>query len=228
MFGIGRAIPGLLLFRSQTAKDLEDKNFIEEIWATVDAANHVAEGFSQIGRDMIVPMPADVFIPLTDKRSIIRAQVYSVFEKEIEEAYVRLEQRQEGTMTLDGAELEIHLLKLGQQILGPRLSGPEEDLFTLGMNSLQAIQMRGSIVRDLYLGGNGRKLSQNVVFESGNIANLTKHIEEVRSSRGIVKKKPIGMMEDLISKFSVFNRHAPGASEISKAYKIVSRSTFPY
>ena len=228
VFGIGRTIPGLLVFRSQTAKDLEDKHYIEEIWPVVDAANRVAEGFSQIGIDMIVPMPAGMSIPLTDKRSVIRAQVYNVFEKEIEDAYVRLEQRQEGTMIMDGAELETHLLKTSQQILGQEIFDPGDDLFTLGMNSLQAIQMRGSILRDLYLGGNGRKLSQNIVFEKGNIANLARHIEDLRASRDVVKEKPIAMMEDLISEFSAFNKHAPGASETSKAYNIVSHGKFPH
>ena len=42
----------------------------------------------------IYPKPiaaAGMSIPLTDKGSVIRAQVYNVFEKEVEEAYVRLE-----------------------------------------------------------------------------------------------------------------------------------------
>lgn len=223
VFGIGRVIPGLLVFRSQTAKDLGDKDFIETVWPIVDAANCVAEGFSQIGVDMIVPMPAGVSIPLTDKGSIVRAQVYNVFAKEIEEAYAC----QEGTIIMDGAELETHLLSLGQQILGPQLSDPKDDLFTLGMNSLQAIQMRGFILRDLYLGGNGRKLSQNLVFENGNIANLAKHLEDVRSSRSVVKEKPIAVMKDLISKFSAFEKHIPGANETCKTHTIVSRRTSP-
>ena len=159
VFGIGRAIPGLLIFRSQATKELGDRDFTDSVWPTVEAANRVAEGFSPIEKDMMVPMPAEVSIPITDRGSIIRAQVYSTFEKEVEGAYIRIEQREEGTTRMDGAELETHLLKLGQQIIGPQLSDPKDNLFTLGMNSLQAIQMRGSIVRDLYLGGNGRKLS---------------------------------------------------------------------
>lgn len=227
VFGIGRAIPGLLIFRSQAAKLLGDKDFVESVWPTIDAANCVAEGFSQIGKDLVVPMPAELFIPMTDKGSIIRAQVYNVFEQEIEEAYVRIEQRQEGTTRMDGAELETHLLKLGQQILGPQLSDPKDDLFTLGMNSLQAIQMRGCILRELYLGGNGRKLSQNVIFEQGNIANLAKNLEDVRSCRGVAKEKPIAMMKDLVSKLSVFEKHQPGASETPKTHTIVSHRISP-
>ena len=227
VFGIGRAIPGLLILRSQAAKDLGDKDFIDVIWPTVEAANRVAEGFSQIGMDMIVPIPVGLSIPLTDKGSIIRAQVYNVFEKEIEEAYVRIEQRQGGTMIVDGTELEMHLLKLGQDILGPRLSDPKDDLFALGMNSLQAIQMRGSILRDLYLGGNGRKLSQNLVLENGNVANLARHLEAVRSSQDVVHEKPIAMMKDLIAKFSAFEKHTPGADNTSGTHTVVSHRAFP-
>lgn len=222
VFGIGRAIPGLLIFRSQAAKELGYRDFVESVWPSVDDANQVAESFSQIGKEMIVPMPAEVSIPLTDKGSIIRAQVYNAFEEEIEEAYIRMEQSHEGTTRMDGAELETHLLRMGQQILGPQLSDPEDDLFTLGMNSLQAIQMRGSIVRELYLGGNGRKLSQNVIFEHGNIANLAKHLEDVRTYQGFIKAKPIAMMKDLVSRFSVFEKHRLGARETPKTRTIVS------
>ena len=226
VFGIGRDVPGLLVFRSRAAQDLGDRQFVDIIWSTVDAANRLAEDFSQIGSDMIVPMPFDVPVPLTDKGSIIRAQVYNVFEKEIEQAYVRTEQSQEGRMMSDGAELETYLLKMGRQIVGPQLSDPKDDLFALGMNSLQAIQMRGAILRNLYLGGNGNNLSQNVVFENGNIVNLAKHLEDVRSSRRIAKVKPIAMMDDLISKLSIFNEHSPSNVQVSKWYTIVCHESF--
>ena len=227
VFGIGRAVPGLLIFRSQAAQDFGDREFIEMIWPTVHGANHLAEEFSQIGIDMIVPMPFNVSIPLTDKGSIIRAQVYHVFEKEIEQAYVRTEKSQEGIVMLDGAELETYLLKMGQQIVGPQLSDPKDDLFALGMNSLQAIQMRGAILRNLWLEGNGIKLSQNLVFENGNIVNLAKHLKDVRSSRHTVKEKPIAMMDDLISEFSVFDERLPGGMEVPKVYTIVCHKSFP-
>ena len=226
VFGTGRAIPGLLLFRSQAAYDLGDKEFIDLIWPTIDAANRVAEEFSQIGSDMIVPMLFDVSIPSIDKGSIIRVQVYNVFEKEIEQAYVRIEDSQEGTIMIDGTGLEMYLLKMGQQILGPKLSDPKDDLFALDMNSLQAVQMRGAILRSLYLGGNGSNLSQNVVFECGNIVNLARHVEDVRSSKRIAKEKPIAMMNDLITNLSVFDEHRLGVVEVRKMYTSVCHKSF--
>ena len=106
VFGIGRAIPGLLVFRSQAAKNLDSKHFIKQIWPTVDASRCLAEGFSQIGTNTLVPMPAGGFVPFTSERSIIRTQVYNVFAKRIDEAYLRLEQRHEGVMVMDSTEFE--------------------------------------------------------------------------------------------------------------------------
>ncbi|KAL8969455.1 MAG: hypothetical protein Q9183_001988, partial [Haloplaca sp. 2 TL-2023] len=111
VFGVARAIPGLLAFRADAAKGLSDAEFIEAIWPDVEAANQTAESFSQIGKDMIVPIPAGVEFPQADKGSIIRPQMYRAFEKEIDDAYARLDQQQEGDLRLDLVGLEKHLLR---------------------------------------------------------------------------------------------------------------------
>lgn len=224
VFGIERSIPGLLLFRAEAAKTLSDEAFISSVWPEVEVTNHLAEGFSQIGRDMIVPMPAGIEIPTTDKGSVIRAQVYKMFEREIDMSYALLENRSEGTMKLDIPDLEKYLMKLGREVVGPQLSDLHDDLFTLGMNSLQAIQIRGSIMRDLDLGGNGKKLSQNIVFEQGNLGNLAKHLDNVRLSHDFVREKPITIIRDLISKFSVVGKSRPSASDKPRKHVIVSQN----
>ena len=204
--GVGRSIPGLLLFRADQAKDLSDETFVDRVWPVIETANHNAESFSQIVRDMVIPFPSETSIPMTDKGSVIRAQVYKAFEQDIDEAYNRLDARHEGTMVLELQELETYLLAKAQQILGPKPRTAHDDLFTLGMNSLQAIQLRGTILHDLHFGGNGKRLSQNVVFEQGNVANLAQHLHNLRLSRAYSKEKPIAFMEDLISKYSVMPR----------------------
>lgn len=169
IFGVGRAIPGLLLFKSHAVQDegLTDQELVGLVWSTVQDANREAEGFSQIGRDMIVPLPASETLPSTDKGTVIRAQVYNKFEKHIDAAYLRLEQGQEGTQDWEGAQLEIYLAQLCNKILGSHALSPLDDLFSRGLNSLHAIQLRAQILCDIYLGGNGYKLSQNVVYEQG-------------------------------------------------------------
>ncbi len=206
VFGVNESIPGLLLFRSENAKGLSDEAFIDRVWPVIESTNRNADSFSQIAREMIVPLPADISIPITDKGSVIRAQVYKVFEKEIHEAYKGLESQQEGAKKLDHRELEEYLLVKAQNILGPKLTSVQDDLFTLGMNSLQATKLSVYILRDLDLGDNANKLSQNVVFEQGNIANLAKHLHDLRLSRASFKRNPIATMEELVSRYSITAR----------------------
>ena len=209
VFGVGRSIPGLLLFRAESAKDLSDETFVGRVWPVIEVANQHTESFAQIIDVMVVPLPSGVFIPMTDKGSIIRAQIYKAFEQEIDRAYGRLDTQQNGNMKLDLPELERYLLDKAQDILGPKLSGFRDDFFSHGLNSLQAIQLRGTMLRDLDLGGNGSRLSQNAVFEQSNIANLAKHLHNMRFSKDFVTEKPAAAMKVLISKYSVAARPRP-------------------
>ena len=152
---------------------------------------------------MVVTLPYGIEIPTTDKGSIIRAQLYKAFASEIGNAYRQLEGQNEGKMKLTLSELDIYLLKLAQQVIGLHVSNLHDDLYTEGMTSLQAIQLRGNIVRDLDLGSNGRKLSQNIIFEQGNLANLAKYLDNLRLNMDIVSEKPVEAMKELISKYTV-------------------------
>lgn len=202
--GIGKAAPGILLFRADNAKELSDSDFVQKTWSIIEEANKDAESFSQISRDMVIPMPAGIDIPHTDKQSIIRAQVYKVFEKDIESMYSSLEDQHEGTAILEGHALVDYLLELGQSVLGKHLTDPDDDLFNLGMNSLQAIQMRAAVLKNLSLGGNSpNKLSQNVVFEQANISNLARHLTALRLGTTTVKEKPIALIKEMTANFSV-------------------------
>ncbi|KAL8873972.1 MAG: hypothetical protein Q9174_000626 [Haloplaca sp. 1 TL-2023] len=221
VFGVARAIPGLLAFRADAAKDLSDADFVEAIWPDVEAANRVAEKFSQIGKDMIVPLPSGVEFPQADKGSIIRPQMYRVFEKEIDDAYARLDQQEEGDLRLDLAGLEKHLLKVGSEVLGTELESRTTDFFTAGMDSLGAIQMRGMIIRDLDLGGSSKRLSQNVVFETSNVESLAKHLEQLRHGHDALVNDWRIVMKGMIQKYSVFQRHSSGSVMFPKQHVVV-------
>ncbi|KAL8666683.1 MAG: hypothetical protein Q9202_001221 [Teloschistes flavicans] len=221
VFGVARPMPGLLAFRADAAKDLTDEEFIKEIWPIVGAANQNAEGFSQIGQDMIVPLQAGIEYPQTDKGSMIRAQMYRIFEQEINDAYDRLEDQQEGTLQLALPDLEEHLLNIGRELIGEPLENKTTDFFSAGMDSLRAIQMRGLIVKDLDLGGNSKKLSQNVVFETSNIENLAKHLEDLRQGKMAEVEDWKIVAKGMIQKYSAFQKHTPGPQSLPKEHVVV-------
>ncbi|KAI4222337.1 MAG: hypothetical protein L6R36_006221 [Xanthoria steineri] len=216
VFGVGKSIPGLLLFRAEAARGLSDEAFVSSVWPEIETANTVAEGFSQIDRNMVVPMPYGIEIPTTDKGSIIRARLYDSYQREIAHAYDSLECHPGGAMKLSLQDLTTYLLQVAQKVVGPQVANPAHDLFTLGMNSLQAIQMRGNIVRDLDLGGNIDKLGQNVVYEQGNLENLANYLDNLRHNVDNAAKKPVQAMEKLISKFSVIPKPRSGIADTPK------------
>ncbi|KAL8958002.1 MAG: hypothetical protein Q9193_004858, partial [Seirophora villosa] len=214
VFGVSKPFPGLLVFRSEAAKDLPDDEFVERIWPDVEAANQAAEGFSRIGKAMIVPIPANAEYPQADKGSFIRSQVYRAFQKEIDEAYKRLDHHQEGSLRLEIPALEDHLLSVGKQLVGPQLKNKTTDFFTVGMDSLRAIQMRATIIKDLDLGGNSKRLNQNIVFETSNVEKLARHLYHLGQGHRAEIKDPKTMMRAWIQKYGVFKKHTPGSKPL--------------
>jgi hypothetical protein len=180
VFGIGKAVPGLLVIRSDSAREFNGQRFIDSIWPAVQDGNAHAEAFSQISRELIIPLPAGTEYPMTDKGSMIRAQVYKKFEGQIEKAYNNLEESTTGTLELNVLELETYLMKVFESELDLKLPSPETDFFISGMDSLQAIQARRLILRHISLGKSGGKLPRNVVFECGNAKSLAERLFNIR------------------------------------------------
>jgi hypothetical protein len=205
VFGIDRPVPGLLLFRAESAKGLSNEEFLDRVWPAIDDANTRAEGFSQISREMVVVLREDVECPTKDKSSIKRAQVYRDFRDVIDGVYERLESSQEGTLVLDSEELEMWIMESFEK-LGTHLTDTNEDFFTAGVDSLKPIQMRGSIIRNLDLGGNGSKCPSMVVDDSGNVERLAKALSDVRSGEANFSWDvgEVTEMGNLIDKYSQF------------------------
>lgn len=222
VFGVARPIPGLLVFRSEDAKNMADEEFVDHIWSDVKEANLAAEGFSQIGKEMIVPLPANAEYPQADKGSFIRPQVYVAYKKEINEAYDRLEQQQqEGTLRLDVPRLEAHLLSLARSLIGQQLENKTTDFFSAGMDSLRAIQMRGLIIKDLDLGGKSKNLNHNIVFETSNVENLARYLHGLQNDQISANKDSKVLMTEMIEKYSVFKQYSPGTVAVPETYTLI-------
>ena len=83
--------------------------------------------------------------------------------------------------------------------------------------------MRGLILRDLDLGGNSRKLGQNVIFDTANAARLAKHLYALRVSAVTPEddEDEIKEMETMIKKYSTFEQHVPGSSPAPEGHVVI-------
>ncbi|PYI00534.1 acetyl-CoA synthetase-like protein, partial [Aspergillus sclerotiicarbonarius CBS 121057] len=218
--GVEKAVPGLLVFRTENSQMFSDEDFLDLIWPTVEDANSRAEQFSQIARDMVLVLPADSVCPRTDKGSMIRAQVYKKYADVIENMYTELEQTVDGTLKLDLPATEKHLIKLCHEELGFPISSPGSDFFANGLDSLKAIHLRRLILKDFQV-QDPKSISPNIVFETGNIARLAEHIHAIQFGHEEKAEDEVAMMPGLIEKYSVFQTHTPTPSLVAHNKSVV-------
>ncbi|KAF1922747.1 acetyl-CoA synthetase-like protein [Didymella exigua CBS 183.55] len=221
VFGDGKSLPGVLVIKSDAANHMSDDDFFFEIWPAVQDANSRAESFSRIPEDLVIILPADTEYAKTDKGTFIRAQVYMQFKDLIESAYANFENGNDeaGTVALPLPELEAYLLQRFQESLGVELSATD-DFFALGIDSLQCMKMWSLMKKELDLGGRQSQLGQNVLYETGNIQALARHIDALRTGNTEEAKDAYQVMQDLVAKHSSFktyeeaNRVAPTSETV--------------
>lgn len=224
--GVGKTVPGLMVFRAEEAKDLSDDEYLHTIWPSIDDANSRAEQFSQISREMVVVLPHTAPCPRTDKGSLIRAQAYTQYAEVIEDMYTNLEQAADGTLELDLPGTQDHLMRLVQGELGLSLSSATADLFADGVDSLKAIHLRRLVLRDFKIPGNNA-LGQNVVFETGSIARLAEYIHNLQNGKQITIEDEVSSMSGMIEKYSSFQQHTPNFGSTSKKTVVCTAILLP-
>ncbi|KAM0806547.1 putative NRPS-like enzyme [Seiridium cardinale] len=204
VFGIGREIPGLLLFRAPGTSHLTDDNFLDQVWPVIEDANRHSEGFAQISRECIAIIAEDVDCPTTDKSSIKRRQIYRDFEEIINKVYHSLESPVVGSLCLSVPELESWIAQaMGE--LGHEIQDLDADFFSAGVDSLKAIQLRAKILKNIDLGGNVSQLTTTIVYDCGSPARLASRLYAIRN--GVEEeegKGEISLMRALVEENSAF------------------------
>ncbi|KAE8548968.1 hypothetical protein EYB25_009351 [Talaromyces marneffei] len=206
VFGIGREVPGLLLFRELGTSHLDDKEFLNQVWPTIEYANSHSESFSQINREMVTILPMDVECPLTDKNSIKRGLIYEQFADLIDSIYAAAESSNKvQSLQLTILELENWILE-HVRARGYEIEDVTTDFFTAGMDSLQAIHLRGVIIKNLDLGGRESECTSMIVFDCGNTQRLARRLHAIRTGDNCEDEKDMAIhtMKLFIEKYGTF------------------------
>lgn len=222
VFGVGREVPGLLLFRNEKAVDFDDHEFVGQVWPLVEEANASAETFSQLSRDMVVPLPENVAYAQTDKGTAIRPSVYQVFEKEILNAYsTRDGEDRTATVRLELAELKVYLLQCLNDILKLEVQD-DSDLFTAGLDSLKAIQLSRRIRNDPQLGVGTLRVDQNIIFEQRTVGNLAIYLcsrQNDGANSSVASAEDT--MEQLVASHSIFKSWSGSSEDRPSGHHVV-------
>jgi hypothetical protein len=212
VFGVGRAIPGMIIFPSAKAVGLKRSELLDLLMPTIDSANSRTEAFGRISQDMIEFLDMDTEYPRTDKGTVIRAAFYRKFAELIDSIYIRfeapMEQDKANLKVLELPELETYLLDIFKSKLNVAGLEATTDFFDAGVDSLQAITAKACIMREIDLASN--VLGQNVVFEKPNVQSLARHLYSLRTGSDLEEKNELQLMAELIEKYSSFPARVPG------------------
>ena len=226
VFGNGKFVPGLLVFRDDNATTLSNEDYISQIWPAVQDANSRAESFAQISKEAIISIPACISYPRTDKGTIIRNQLYSQFAEQIEGMYADFENCQEGHLKMTVQSLTDWIIKTVGDYFGIYLEDGDADFFAAGLNSSRAFTFSGLIRKSLYLGKNRSMLKTNSVFEYQTPNRLAQHLCALRTDSGAVDgKKDIQEISKLIERYSIFRKHIPAVRAADTGHVVVVGET---
>ena len=205
-FGDGRFQLGVIVQPSHTASSDSIDEFKMSIWPTVLEANELMDAHARIAsKDAIIVVPYTVTLPRSDKGSLLRRELYSMFNGEIEQVYQRLESSsppQKGQFVLDRNRdiaqqlkdlIQNRLLKWNVPIQDWTISN---DLFELGMDSLQAIELRRLLLPSVEFADS---IPRDFVYRHPSVLELAEAIEAVDRKQGLAQ--PVDVRQKIVDDF---------------------------
>lgn len=146
--------------------------------------------------------------PQTDKGTVIRQAFYKLFEKEIEEVYSRSELSSSTNAPSSEPEIRAFLKEEICTLDSQAELDDDTDLFSVGLDSLQALQLRSCILKKLPI--SGKALAMNFVFDFPSVNALTEELVSLQHGQTSKSIPPVQeQMGQLIEKYGSFQHHVP-------------------
>ncbi|KAF2650921.1 hypothetical protein K491DRAFT_782258 [Lophiostoma macrostomum CBS 122681] len=147
--GTGRFQTTLLVEPRPDLK-ISSEQLIEEIWPTVEHANTLGPAHGRIFRSKVLVATPDKPFVRAGKGTVIRGQTTRLYEAEIDAMYTNAESQISKQESLPAVHDHESIAKRVRECLEGIISdhfADDDDLFVLGMDSLQTMEVRKSVNR---------------------------------------------------------------------------------
>ncbi|KAF4544629.1 L-aminoadipate-semialdehyde dehydrogenase protein [Lasiodiplodia theobromae] len=222
VFGAQRDALGMVVVAADRAAGLSEAEIVQSVLPDLRQGNERVPAYARIAPDALIIKPAGTPFPCTDKATVIRSLFLKQFAKEIDEFYAKREELANGGgaggdgaaegVVDDDADIRdlVRQTVRGELRLAEKEGGADladdSDFFALGMDSLQATNVRSRLLKRVNLGG--RTLATNVVFDHPSVELLTAHLLDVRAGQeenggGPQSAEELAMR--LLEKYSTFD-----------------------
>jgi thioester reductase-like protein len=224
-FGAGKARLGIFVVPAESFQGT-DEDLVNSIFPGIEECNKEMPAYAYISQDMVHVLPKDTVYRKTDKGTVIRSAFYRDFENQITQIYDMEITR--GDQVLEGTKLTSFLREKVLDIassIDSSILDDTTDLFSLGVESLQAIRLRSKILKTLDIGGVA--LSQDFVFENPSLAAMTDELSRLRLRQAPKEQAPVEeRMMNLIEKYTRnFIAHVPVPREYDGEHVVLTGAT---
>lgn len=207
IFGNGQPYPGALLFRSQSAKDLNDDGVLDKLGAYIKKLNKESQSHARIDKSMLIPMPwTECCLEKSSKGTILRGKAEERYASAIETAY-----RQKTTSSsedLSDDQILDEVLEIVNSTINSPSSEPLEpdtDFFALGVDSIACVRIRHALTR--LMPKNHTSLPLTIVQDCGTVSKLSQVIVAIRQGEKPIfggSEDPNETMLKLVDQYSHF------------------------
>ncbi|KAL9578897.1 MAG: hypothetical protein Q9212_005424, partial [Teloschistes hypoglaucus] len=211
IFGNGMQQPGALLFRSDAAKEMTERDLLNQLWPVVESLNKQGQAHTRIARSMLLVMPAEApGLEKSSKGTVLRGQAEKKYEKNIQGAYEHRDDSANGNHGRGGDVVPDHevpttVLEIIKDVTGISDPIPEEaDLFSFGVDSVACMAIRARL-QSRIVDAEAPALPLNVVYDCGNIKRLSRYLIDVRKGKVTESEDEIQLMRDLVEQYSKFS-----------------------
>lgn len=171
------------------------QGFVDHAWQLVsERINPSLDAHARISsKRAIIVKPAEKLIPRSDKGSVMRREVHSIFDEEIRATYEALDLESFGpSVKLDIERLENSISELIKRTMQQKLNDDwnvGDDLFEHGMDSLQAtllVRLLNASISNTSPGSFdvNRRLTPAFVYQNSSLAKLTSAVSQLIHDQG--------------------------------------------
>ena len=204
VIGQGRFEVGLLIEPKELLSPKEPERLAREIWELVQTANEKVDDHARVSSPKaIIIIPSGASLPRSDKGSVLRQESYRQFEQEISEMYDGLEvSSMDKIPSVDFLNLDVTIKTMIQERLRWKVPWNEwtinDDLFELGMDSLQALQLR-RLLNALVVSAGSASLDNGFIYRNPSVSKLAKALLDNNEMK--VPQNKFDSIEKLIQKY---------------------------
>ncbi|EFQ99792.1 hypothetical protein MGYG_02804 [Nannizzia gypsea CBS 118893] len=184
VIGSKRFQAGLIIEPQPKQQSVDSREFIDYVWPWIESANAQCPTHAKVWKSMVILATPEKPFMFTSKGSIMRQATYQLYEAEIDELYAKDKSSDDISVAefhgqADSTTVKSLLQETFRATLRP-IQGElhdDTDIFHLGANSLQVLQLSNELSRIFHQKSNGRNIcSPRVIYGNPSIDRLCEAI----------------------------------------------------